>query len=219
MRAAKSDQQDFAVQAIGLWQRPQGPNNLLPTMFVDIRSKQTNFGIRLFCANDGVGEMLAEVDGQFYAVDGWSKGWANKSALWVAVNRSRKIVLNSERHENVRSLGQDWRTIDAVRNEICPSAQGPVAGTMDRIVRALNRGGETYQREAARLGLEPQPQSYDLPPRDSAVYEQEILGPARHVCEGLGKMVKWDERQQFLARCFPDQVKTCEQFYFERGFC
>lgn len=215
---------DGPVQALGWWMRPDDKINRMPTLFVDIRSRKMEVGGRQFellCDNDGPGNLLIKIDGEFYIFSGTGVNPANKGALWVVVNGARKFVRNSEGIDGLQFVRESLSVIRAATDQLCPSAasQGPINGIVQRINDAISRGQKTYVREAARLGLEEQPQSYKLPQLGSVDYDQKIVRPAQKACEALSRLVRADERALFMSQCFREQVASCEELYRDRGYC
>lgn len=198
------------VQAIVMEDGPSQNGRRILIAFTDIRERQTTVDgrqVRLICSDDGIGEVVAEIDGQFYAAGGIAQPRINSGHFWIVINRTRETPVNADRSSEASWFRFNWDAIGKNVEGMCPAAWGPTTGSVDRAFQALKHAEETYRREAPRLGLELEPlsQSYDLPSRGSAAFEKEIIGPARSACETLGKIVKMDERRDFLASCFKER--------------
>jgi hypothetical protein len=146
------------VQAIVI--ESSGPaGTTIPAAFTDMRERKATIAgrqVRVSCANDGLGEYVVEVDGQFYVDGGVSHADLRQGRFWIVVDRTRKIPLKSP--PTAPYGGPSWSNSDlwdAIKDNakvMCPAAWGPVEGTIDRRLNAIRRGEENYERNQARLG-------------------------------------------------------------------
>jgi hypothetical protein len=107
--------------------------------------------IRVICATDGTGEIIAENNSAFVAVNGAARGWA-KSKLWVVEGKQLVQVFDSGFPNNVpkrfQFLEQYIDAIIATGAELCPlpSPAGESA------FHALQVAIGAYSSNAQRLG-------------------------------------------------------------------
>lgn len=130
--------------------------------FTDIRERQVAIAgrqVRLFCSDDGVSEFVAEVDGQFYGGGGVVQPRIESGRFWVIVDRTAVRPLSLDDGSAVAKwFAGNWDDVKGTLREICPTPwNAPAAGSVNRVLKAMERAEENYRRNAAQIGLSDQP--------------------------------------------------------------
>jgi len=128
--------------------------------FTEIRQRDAIINgrhVRLFCSNDGIGEIVAYLDGKFYATGGGNiQSWLDEGHFWIVVKGTSKAPLNAKRSSKAEWFRNNWFAMSDNVETMCPAAWGgPVNGAMQRVIDAMKRGNENYRRNANRLGIKP----------------------------------------------------------------
>jgi hypothetical protein len=120
-------------------------------MFVEIAARPARIADRdliVICARDGSGEVIANVDDTFVAVNGAARRF--RTGLWVLRGRALIRVRDLEAADSPLERIKAGPIIEA-GNALCPS--GLIDGMAQRAVAAMLRAVETYRHEAPRRGI------------------------------------------------------------------
>lgn len=125
-------------------------------LFVDIRRKRLSLGgkqIWVLCPADGTGEIVAAVNGEYVAVNGTARGWAEGKVFWAVQGQQLMPISDLGFPNNVPKRFEVLEPhVDAIIRtgvEMCPLASPASKSAWGALTSAV----QNYEANARRLGI------------------------------------------------------------------
>lgn len=125
-------------------------------LYVKIRAKTLDLGglkVRVICPADGGGEVLAELNGEYIAMNGLARDWAASKVFWAVLEAEITPISDLDYPDNLPKrfevLEPHVVAVSRVGSEMCPLAS-PAAESR---LKAIQRAVEGFSTNARNLGI------------------------------------------------------------------
>jgi len=128
----------------------------IPALFVSVKAQSFDlkgFQVRVICPADGTGEVVAEVNGEYVAMNTAARGWAASREFWVVLEKGFAPIIDFGYPNNVpKRLKALEPHVDAIIKAgigMCALASPPAQSAF----RALRAAEEGFAANARKLGI------------------------------------------------------------------